>query len=84
MALKILATERVDLVCLDMDTPGLDGYEMLKRIKENHDIPVVFMAKSAKYEELKQAKEYGVNDYLTKPLSRTILKEVVYSCSKSL
>lgn len=50
MALKILATERVDLVCLDMDTPGLDGYEMLKRIKENHDIPVVFMAKSAKYE----------------------------------
>ena len=84
MALKILATERVDLVCLDMDTPGLDGYEMLKRIKENHDIPVVFMAKSAKSEELKQAKEYGVNDYLTKPLSRTILKEVVYSCSKSL
>lgn len=83
-ALKILTEKRVDLVCLDMDTPGLDGYEILKKIKDIHDIPVVLMSQSANFEELYQARERGVNDYLTKPLSRTILKEVVYSCSKSL
>jgi len=69
-ALDILAAEHVDLVLLDRMLPGIDGIEVLKRIRSNPDlkkIPVILL--TAKTEEFDKVigLEIGADDYIGKP-----------------
>jgi two-component system, OmpR family, alkaline phosphatase synthesis response regulator PhoP len=69
-ALEILAAEKVDIVLLDWMLPGMDGIEVLRRIradKSNHRIPVIFL--TAKSDEISKVVglEVGSDDYLVKP-----------------
>lgn len=69
--------KEIDLILLDIEMPGQNGYEVCKLIKENDktkDIPVIFVtAKSSEEDE-----EYGLNvgaiDYITKPFSKVVIK----------
>lgn len=56
-----------DLVVLDIMMPGMDGYEVCRRIRQTSDVPVLFL--SAKNEELDQVRGFaiGADDYVTKP-----------------
>ena len=70
------ATPETDLVILDIMLPGLDGYEVCKRLRsraETEQIPIIFL--SAKVEEEDQIKGLmmGGDDYLTKPVSPQVI-----------
>lgn len=77
-ALEILKTDSVDLVLLDLEMPGMNGLEVFRRIKENCDIPVVFMTATKDLSTMEKARELGVEDYITKPFMPQILLETVY------
>ncbi len=59
--------EAPDVVVLDISMPGIDGYEVLRRIREVSDVPVLML--TVKNEEMDKVKalEFGADDYITKP-----------------
>ena len=68
--LEALKTEKPELVILDVMLPGMDGVELLKRMKtapDTGDIPVIMAtAKGAEYDKI-QSLDLGADDYLVKP-----------------
>ena len=77
MALKIVQKKKPDLILLDIMMPGIDGYEVCKRLKSDvttHDIPVIFLTAKAEVEDETKGLELGAVDYITKPISPPILK----------
>lgn len=77
-ALKFLDETPVtpDLILLDIMMPVLNGYDVLKKIKENQklqNIPVVFLTAKSSVEDEKLGFDLGANDYITKPISPPIL-----------
>jgi PAS domain S-box-containing protein len=77
-ALELLKTNDVDVVLLDIQMPGMDGYETARRIKQMEhckDLPIIFI--TAIYTEdphIKKGYEAGALDYFTKPFDPDILK----------
>ena len=70
------ASPDIDLILLDIMLPGVDGYEVCKRLRtrvETETIPIIFL--SAKIEEEDQVKGLmlGGDDYLTKPVSPQVI-----------
>jgi two-component system phosphate regulon response regulator PhoB len=70
------ASSDIDLILLDIMLPGLDGYEVCRRLRarvETETIPIIFL--SAKIEEEDQVKGLmlGGDDYLTKPVSPQVI-----------
>ena len=67
---QAVQTEQPDLIVLDVMLPGIDGVELLKRIKTNEqlrEIPVIMAtAKGAEYDKI-QSLDLGADDYLVKP-----------------
>ena len=60
-----------DLILTDTRLPTLDGYELVRRLKQNPDlsqIPVVFLTSQKSIEDKIRGLELGVEDYLTKPI----------------
>ena len=76
-ALKIAINEEIHLILLDIQMPGLDGFEVAKLLKlkqKTKDIPVVFLTAIFKSEEFfKMGYEVGAVDYLTKPIDDNLL-----------
>ena len=67
-ALKIINKENIDLMILDIMMPKLDGYSVLKEIKDKN-IPVIMLsARSEEFDKL-LGFDLGVDDYMTKPFS---------------
>ncbi len=69
-ALEILEKEKIDIVLLDWMLPGIDGIEVLRRIRANkalRTLPVIFL--TAKGDEISKVVglEVGSDDYLVKP-----------------
>ncbi|PZE19887.1 response regulator transcription factor [Paenibacillus xerothermodurans] len=67
--LKALAEDEFGLVILDIMLPGIDGFDVLKNIRERDDIPVLLV--SARAEEIYKINGLGLgaDDYITKPFS---------------
>src|SRR6201989_831610 len=65
--LRALYVERPDLVVLDIDLPGLDGWQVLERIRQLTDVPVVMLSGHADELEKVRALQAGADDYVTKP-----------------
>ncbi len=68
-ALRAVARERPDLIVLDLMLPGLDGLEVLRRVRAGGAVPVVML--TARGEEIDRVVglELGADDYVTKPFS---------------
>jgi class 3 adenylate cyclase len=76
MALKIIDKKKPDLILLDIMMPGLDGYEVCKRLKANEetrDIPLIFLTAKAEVDDETKGLELGAVDYITKPISPPIV-----------
>ncbi|PPC88383.1 MAG: PleD family two-component system response regulator, partial [Hyphomicrobium sp.] len=70
-ALDILSRERVDVVLLDVMMPGMDGFEVCRRIKSSvatHHLPVVMVTALDQPSDKVQGLESGADDFLTKPV----------------
>ena len=65
-ALMLLEREKVDLILLDLMLPGLNGEEIIKKVK---DIPIIVISAKISPENKVNALLSGANDYLTKPFS---------------
>jgi len=75
-ALAITARERVDLVLLDVMMPGLDGIEVLKRLRRTHSpvaLPVIMVTAKTDTTDAVEALDHGANDYVTKPVDLPLL-----------
>lgn len=69
MGYKSIMEREYDLIILDVMLPGIDGLEILRRIRDTRDIPVLLV--SAKKEEIDKIRGLGLgaDDYITKPFS---------------
>lgn len=66
----LLLVEQFDLVILDMGLPGMDGTEILRRLRHRGEkVPVLVLTAREKIEERVQGLDYGADDYLTKPFN---------------
>ncbi len=71
-ALQLLGQEKVDLIVLDLMMPGMDGFQVLERVKSNPStdfIPVIIASALKDSAAIERGLELGANDYFTKPLS---------------
>src|SRR5919109_3015082 len=68
--LKLFYAERPDLVVLDVSMPGLDGWQVLERIRELSDVPVLMLTARAGELEKVRGLRAGADDYVTKPFAR--------------
>lgn len=68
-ALKILESERIELILLDIMMPNMDGIEACMKIREDRNMPIIMM--SAKSEDIDkiQGLASGADDYITKPFN---------------
>lgn len=63
-------TEQYDLVVLDVMLPGLDGWEVMRRLRlENKSVPVLFLTARDEVEDRVKGLELGADDYLVKPFA---------------
>jgi CheY-like chemotaxis protein len=68
---------RPGLIVLDLNLPGTDGREVLRRIKQNEKlrtIPVIVFTTSSNPKDIEVCYQYGVNSYIVKPINFTQLK----------
>ncbi|HEX8307351.1 MAG TPA: response regulator transcription factor [Allosphingosinicella sp.] len=72
-ALKALVDNPPDLAVLDVKMPRMDGMELLRRLREKLDLPIIFL--TSKDEEIDEALglALGADDYVTKPFSQRLL-----------
>jgi len=72
-ALKALLDNPADLAVFDVKMPGMDGIELLRRLREKSQMPVIFL--TSKADELDEALglAMGADDYIAKPFSQRLL-----------
>jgi phosphoserine phosphatase RsbU/P len=86
MALQIAARTPPDLVLLDIMMPGLDGYEVCRRLREmpeTAETPIMFLSALEEVQNKTRGFEVGGNDYLTKPFELQEVKARVRSLLKA-
>src|SRR5688500_14030071 len=77
--LEGLTSDRPDLAILDIKMPRMDGMELLRRLRQKSDLPVIFLtSKDEEIDELFGLK-MGADDFIKKPFSQRLLVERVKS-----
>jgi two-component system KDP operon response regulator KdpE len=68
-ALKLIEQDRPDLILLDINLPGADGFHLCQEVRSYSDVPIVML--SARDSEVDKVRglEMGADDYITKPFS---------------
>ena len=73
VALSTLVTEPVDLMLLDLGLPDFDGMEVIPKVREWSEMPIIVVSARDQDKEKAAALDAGADDYLTKPFSATEL-----------
>ena len=87
--LEKAASEKPDLILLDIDMPGMNGHEVLDCLRNCPDlrgIPVIMCTALCEAEDIAKASSYGIVDYIAKPFDFSELVEKIsnFLVSKSL
>lgn len=80
-ALQFLKDRTPDLIILDIDMPEIDGYEMLKMLKEREhlqNVPVIFLTSNGDRNSVMRAVAGGADDYVVKPIDEEILLDKIH------
>ncbi len=81
-ALELIERNKYDVILLDVEMPGMKGYDVVKYIRNElkmPDQPVVAMTAHANKEEEQKCLNAGMNDYISKPFNPDDLKLIIYS-----
>ena len=79
-ALKVLHSERFDLAILDVQMPGMDGFELAERIRQHPEhvgATVLMLTSEGQRGHAARCKELGVSSYLMKPVSQSELLDAI-------
>lgn len=77
-ALQILQQSHIDLVLTDMRMPGMDGIELLKKIRERHpNVGVIILTGYGQIESYIEAMNFGAIEYVSKPFKVNELKFII-------
>ena len=85
--IKIAAEEDVDIILLDVNMPGMNGFQTLEKLKDarlTKKIPVVMLTCQGEIDDFDRGHDLGVHDYITKPFEARLLiqrvnRALVYS-----
>ena len=83
-ALEIAEKELPSVILLDVMMPQLDGYETLRRLRQNiklKETKVIFLSAKTKQADIEKGKRLGADDYMTKPFS---IKKVIKSVEQMI
>ncbi len=72
-AIAILISRKIDLMVLDMGLPDLDGIEVIQKVRQWSEMPIIVVSARDQDKEKAAALDAGADDYLTKPFSATEL-----------
>ena len=68
-ALEVFAREPVDLILLDIMMPGMDGITTMSRLREQSNVPVIFLTAKSEATDKVLGLNVGADDYITKPFN---------------
>lgn len=80
-AFKQLSSHNIDLILMDIQLPGLDGYAITKAIRENEktsEIPIIAMTAYSQREDRDKCLSAGMAEYIAKPVDVDRLKEIIH------
>ena len=72
-ALKALSENPPDLAVFDIKMPRMDGMELLRRLRESSDLPVIFLTSKDEEQDEEAGLAMGADDYIAKPFSQRLL-----------
>lgn len=72
-ALSDLVSEKIDLMLLDLGLPDMDGMEVIEKVRDWSEIPIIVVSARDQDREKAAALDIGADDFLTKPFSATEL-----------
>jgi PleD family two-component response regulator len=85
-ALLVLASMKIDLILLDIEMPGMSGFDILKMIKNipsTKDIPVIFVSSHVSVDLIAKALKCGAVDYIMKPFEPGVLLRKTFSALRA-
>jgi len=85
IGLRLVKTEKPDLILLDLILPRVHGFEVLKKLKENPETkktPVIILTNLERMEDVEKAIELGATTYLVK--TQYTIEEVIDKVKKAL
>ena len=69
-AIDVFYKQHVDLIVADIMMPNMDGYELVKCLREyNQSVPVIFLTAKSAFEDKRKGFASGIDDYMTKPVN---------------
>jgi two-component system KDP operon response regulator KdpE len=68
-ALSLFDSESPDLLIVDLGLPGMDGYEVIRRIRARSDVPIIVLSVRDQEQDIVKGLELGADDYVIKPFS---------------
>ncbi len=83
VAMEMLEAGEFDLLLLDIEMPEMDGFQVLEAVKKNtrlRDVPVIVTSSVEGLDNIVRCIELGAEDYLPKPVNKTLLGARVSSC----
>ena len=77
-AIKMVEERHPDLVLMDIKMPDMDGLTATRRIRKKHiHVPIIALTAFAYDKDRTKALEAGCNEYITKPIQASLLKEMI-------
>jgi len=80
LGLEIAIEHKPDLILLDINLPGMDGFQVLEKLQHDQsckNIPVIAVSANAMQTDIQKAKDAGFYEYITKPINVSVFLEVV-------
>jgi len=84
-AIEIARREKLDVVLLDIGLPGMDGYEVARRLRADHPEPTPVLVALTGYgreEDRRRAREAGIEHHVVKPIDHPTLQRLLASISE--
>jgi len=80
VGVQLALQHKPDLIICDIMMPKLDGYDVLKTLRQNPEtshIPFIFLSAKTEKSDIQKGRDLGANDYLTKPFTIAQLSQAI-------